>query len=222
MSKKIIDFPMLRLLVRFGVTNHCADCANREKCWHGEGIADCPIWQGLEDVEESVNEMIKAGIEDIKAGRTRTLDPSEYEATDEKTDQKGGEVMSMSTQEASITISANVIKQDLEGKTDLEDIITTAMDSALKERCTWMIGDEGGKFKAAVCAIYLVVDDDKKEIIKREMDMLKSLSAAMSGVPVNFGALFDRDEGEIDEMIGLMKHWRKAVDRKKKKGLEVK
>ncbi|MHC4424332.1 MAG: hypothetical protein ACYSWR_06665 [Planctomycetota bacterium] len=119
----------------------------------------------------------------------------------------------MSGMDNAIAISASIIKSKLEGKTDLEDILNSAMDAALTESCTWLIGDEDLKFNAAIAAIYLVVDEDTQERVKKEITFLRSLNAASSGVPVNFGALLEDDEIKV---IGLQKYWKAALERKAK------
>jgi hypothetical protein len=120
----------------------------------------------------------------------------------------------MGTNEAVITISAQAIKSRLEGKTELEGIVKTAMDAALTEECTWLIGDLNMKFRSAVVAICMVVDEDTKERIVKEMRSLNTLGAMLSGVPVNLGAL--PEQNEVDEMVGLVKHWQEAVERSKR------
>lgn len=66
----------------------------------------------------------------------------------------------------------------------------------------WMLTDEDGRFRAAVGAAMLLSDEETQGRIKRELTVLKTLSAAMNGVPVDFSAMSD-----IEEPIGLIKIW---------------
>lgn len=100
------------------------------------------------------------------------------------------------------------------------DFQAQALAAFSKVKGHWMVTDEDSQFKGAVAALYQVADEDQKEAIKRELDLLKALSAAMNGVPVDFEAMLpvdfeamlpNPDEPKV-EPIGLQKLWREAVE----------
>ncbi len=116
--------------------------------------------------------------------------------------------MTQETIDAGVMISAQIIKHDIENAPELgddvtpEDVARIAFTSCLKESTTWMLGTEDEKFRAGCGGLLLhyFKDDDVRERIEYELQTLKSLSAAISGVPVNFGAVLREDI----EPIGLL------------------
>ena len=102
-----------------------------------------------------------------------------------------------------IAIVAAECKHAAEGKETLEERIQAAFDVA---RNHWLITDDNERFQGGVAAIYELSDEDTRERIKQEMDSLRTLSAMLSGVPIDF----DRFNDQTKELkpIGLMKKWK--------------
>jgi hypothetical protein len=87
-----------------------------------------------------------------------------------------------------------------------------SVDDTLEERCRkamkigqnhWMITDEDERFRASVGAVILASNDEERERISSELAGLRMLSAAISGVPVDFDQLPTQENP-----VGLMKIWR--------------
>jgi len=64
------------------------------------------------------------------------------------------------------------------------------------------------KFAIAVAALYMLADDEEKTRIRWEMDLLRGLSAAERGVPVDFGQVLG--DTPLDP-IGLVMIWKDVV-----------
>lgn len=56
--------------------------------------------------------------------------------------------------------------------------------------------------RTALAAVLMAGDDSDRDVIKRSLKPLQMLSAAMSGIPVDFGAM-----EMSDDLIPLMKLW---------------
>jgi len=73
----------------------------------------------------------------------------------------------------------------------------------------WMVLDKDKQFRGAVGAVVLALDEQGKEEAKaavmKEIGMLNSLAAAISGVPVDMERAFEQN-GEF-KPIGLMSIW---------------
>lgn len=93
-------------------------------------------------------------------------------------------------------------KEAAKNESTLEGRLKAAMN-ATKDH--WVLTDEDGRFRAAVGAALLLSDDDDQERITKEMAQLRTLSAVMSGVPINFEGI-----ETIEKPIGLMKMWHDA------------
>jgi hypothetical protein len=68
----------------------------------------------------------------------------------------------------------------------------------------WMSArvNEDMKMRTALAAVMLAGDESDRDIITRSMKPLRMLSAAMSGIPVDFGAM------ELsDDLLPIMKLW---------------
>lgn len=91
----------------------------------------------------------------------------------------------------------------------LEDRLRIAMRKIIGY---WCVTDEDKQFRAAIGAVLCEADDEEKIRIEEELDTLKVLNAAISGVPVNFDAV------RISENpIGLVKLWREIKEAEKAK-----
>lgn len=88
-------------------------------------------------------------------------------------------------------IGASVISKRLEGfEGDLEAKVKFAMQRAWTDD-TWYTGSADDKLRAAIGGVMIHVGKDSEEwlTLERSVTALRSLSALLSGVPVDFGAL---------------------------------
>ncbi len=114
--------------------------------------------------------------------------------------------------DAGIMISAQIIARDIRGarrgKAGPESVARIAFASCLKEASSWMLRNDDQKFRAGCggMLLYYRDDDEVRERIEYELRMLQSLSAATSGVPVDFATVLREDL----EPIGLLKIFREA------------
>jgi hypothetical protein len=91
----------------------------------------------------------------------------------------------------------------------LEDRISFAMKHVKENKrdIFWMsyeVSDDA-MFRTALAAVMLDASEDEKELITKSMKPLQALSAAMSGIPVDFG------EVEMDGILPLMEMWRNSA-----------
>lgn len=89
---------------------------------------------------------------------------------------------------------------------NLEAQLRAAMEAT---RSHWMVTNEDTQFMAACEGTARVCSPEDKERIEASLRLLSSLSAASSGVPVDFGALLPDDEDEEPvKPARLMPLWR--------------
>lgn len=103
--------------------------------------------------------------------------------------------------DARFTIAVTQAESAAKGKESLVDRLKAAM-RATKDH--WLLTDEDGRFRAAIGGVLLISDEETQERIKKELLILRTLSAAIEGIPVNMGAL----QLEPGDAIGLMKLWK--------------
>lgn len=72
----------------------------------------------------------------------------------------------------------------------------------------WMSAEANDdmQFRTALAAVMLAGDDEDRSAIERSMKPLRMLSAAMSGVPVDFGSMLE----DADKLLPLMKLWHES------------
>jgi hypothetical protein len=104
---------------------------------------------------------------------------------------------------------------------EAEEAARNASDTSLEGRlraamsCTvnhWLATNEDDQFMAACEGTARVVDDEERERIENSLRLLQGLSAAASGMPVDFKALLPED-GEERLGIGLQPLWREIKDK---------
>lgn len=71
----------------------------------------------------------------------------------------------------------------------------------------WMSAgvNDDAMFRTALAAVMLAGSEEDRDIINRSMQPLRMLSAAMSGAPVDFGAM-----QVAEDLLPLMKLWRET------------
>lgn len=65
--------------------------------------------------------------------------------------------------------------------------------------------NDDSKFRTALAAVMLAGSDEDRDVIERSMKPLLMLSAAMQGIPVDFGAF------EAEGTLPLMKLWHESA-----------
>jgi len=118
--------------------------------------------------------------------------------------------------ENSIMIGITELQSSIDPKQPLEERLKVAMRAALNH---WLVIDEESQFKMAVGAVMLSATEEEKERIEIDLKFLKSMSAAASGVPIDFGRLM-KELGEDSEVkaVGLRKLWDEV--KAEKRGIE--
>lgn len=69
----------------------------------------------------------------------------------------------------------------------------------------WLVVDENERFQAAIASVFVLATEEEKHQLTKEINVLKGLSAACSGIPVDMNALMSNINP--DELIGLKKIW---------------
>lgn len=117
----------------------------------------------------------------------------------------------MDERESAVMLTANIVRQYLPTDGELEDVIKAAFDCVHDDDKAWMLADEDAKLLAGTGAvlIYYKDNDDMRERIEAELTVLRALSAATTGIPVDFGRLLNNEL----EPVGLLNAFRKAKER---------
>jgi hypothetical protein len=102
-----------------------------------------------------------------------------------------------------LAIACHEAKDEAKKFTSLEDMLRAAMKAMTS---LWVSTDDDLRFRASVGGVLMVLDDrgddEAAARINSELEALRSLSALLSGVPV------DMDRVTMPENpIGLMKMW---------------
>ncbi len=118
--------------------------------------------------------------------------------------------------DAVIMIIADSAKRAAEGYLGFEEIAGAVFREARK---AWLTTDEEMHFKGGIAALLVLYRDDEEmtERLHKELQSLQNLSAAMSGVPVNFDHIIESDF----EPLGLMKLWGDSGQPAKENGDET-
>lgn len=114
--------------------------------------------------------------------------------------------------ENSIMVGIAELRTNIDPKQPLEERLKVAMRAALKH---WLIPDEESQFKMAIGAVLIEATEEEKKRMNLDLKFLGAMSAAVSGVPVDFGRLVEEmGEDSLTKAIGLRKLW----DEVKKEG----
>lgn len=105
-----------------------------------------------------------------------------------------------------LAVAVAIIRPSCEVEPDLTERIRKAMREA---KDFWMSLDDDLRFRAAIgAALVETTDEGEKDRILRSFQILRTLSAAMSGVPVDAEAVEAQMEGF--EPLPLVAMWREA------------
>jgi hypothetical protein len=109
-----------------------------------------------------------------------------------------------------LMVAATTIRDHVPRDQPLEERLKFAMQYARQHKndLFWMSyeADDDLMFRSAVGGVMLAASEDERERLTRSMQPLKMLSAAMSGIPVDFSALPNGDG-----IIPLMGLWHEVV-----------
>ena len=117
----------------------------------------------------------------------------------------------MDTMDGVIVITAGIVHRKLteefaEGEHEPETVAKRAAELVRKDENSWLLGTDDQRFRAMCGAVGLYYHERDPEVfarIDRELSLLQGLSAATSGIPVDFDALIG-DPENAPEPIGLM------------------
>lgn len=108
--------------------------------------------------------------------------------------------------DAVFMIAVTQAKSAAEKETTLEARLRAAMN-ATKDH--WLLVDEDARFRAALGAVLLLSDTEDKDRIEKEVRELRTLSAMVSGVPIDFNEV-----KAIENPMGLVKLWQELKEQK--------
>lgn len=92
------------------------------------------------------------------------------------------------------------------GEPNIEKRIAKAMKATANH---WMQTNKDEQLRAALAAAMLESDEGECDRIRRNVDVIRALNAAMNGVPVDMGQVMDQLEEA--EVLPLRKLWAEAV-----------
>ena len=106
-----------------------------------------------------------------------------------------------------VTLIRNSLPDDLSLKERLSFAMRYAREN--EDNLFWMFGSttDDMKLRVAIAAVMIGGTDEEKDLITESLKPLKMLSAAMSGVPVDFSALDDMP----DNIIPIMELWNESA-----------
>lgn len=92
------------------------------------------------------------------------------------------------TIENSVLISAALIKntaeQKLEAEATIADKARLCFELSFTESCGWLLSNDDKRFRAGCAALLLLSDEESQEKINKELLVIQSLGAAMSGIQI--------------------------------------
>jgi len=104
-----------------------------------------------------------------------------------------------------VVLCAQIIRNEIKHIDNLYERVLAAFRATKNH---WLLGqiqpDENERFRAGSAAVYLTCDEDAKEKLKKEMDILGALGAAMDGKTFQ---LPNEATWDDFEPVGLMKAW---------------
>ena len=108
-----------------------------------------------------------------------------------------------------LALGATIVKQRVEevitDDNTLEEKAVKVFKASLDESNVWFVDNDHDKFLIGITALTVLVDEETKWRIKKEVKFLQGLNAATSGLPVDLGQLM-----EGMELIGLQKLFEQA------------
>jgi len=113
-----------------------------------------------------------------------------------------------------LMIPITALKNELERIPDfaakpIEERAKLAMKHVHSNNVCFMTPSDDQKFRSACGALILLSSEPEQARINRELRMLQTLSAAMSGVPVDFSSMCDDEDAEPP--LGLMGIYRESI-----------
>ncbi len=101
-----------------------------------------------------------------------------------------------------------IAMSDIERKLDKDAPVKERLIQAMKlAQNHWLVIDEDAQFRSAIGAVMVTVSPEEKQILKSELDVLRGLGAAISGVPIDVVELLNRMP---ENAYGLRSLWTEA------------
>lgn len=112
--------------------------------------------------------------------------------------------------DASVMITASGVKRELDklpADADVDDIVKRAFVASTSSDIAYMCATDDEQFRGGVGGLLLFYENDPDTTarIEHEITLLRGLSAATQGVPVDFGAMMSENS---PEPLGLMGKFR--------------
>jgi hypothetical protein len=104
-----------------------------------------------------------------------------------------------------LMVGIALMRSSVQAEGTLEERIRGAFE-VVRDR-VYLTTDDDVLMRCALGAVLEVADGDERARVILELDHLRSLSAALSGVPVDLGSL-----SPLENPIGLMKLWHEATN----------
>ncbi len=98
-----------------------------------------------------------------------------------------------------VLIGITEIKQSMDNAASIEDRFKSAIKQAKNH---WLVTNEDDQLKMAIGAVLVTATEDEKERINKELDTIRTMNAAIGGVPIDLESL-DMNY----EPIGILKLW---------------
>jgi len=107
-------------------------------------------------------------------------------------------------------LAISEIEAQLKKDAPILERLEEAMKLALNH---WLVTNEDEQFRCAVGAVLLTASPEEQTLINEEMRLLRSLSSAVTGVPVDWGTLLEGSENK--KWYGLLPLWRKVKEKRR-------
>jgi hypothetical protein len=106
--------------------------------------------------------------------------------------------------DTSIILGANLVGKKLQEfkNLDKKELARKAFELACSEDNSWFTTSEDVLFRIGCGGLLLVFEEDDKANLEQELNSLKAISAATSGIPVDIGAALDGMNP--DDMLGVL------------------
>jgi hypothetical protein len=109
-----------------------------------------------------------------------------------------------------LALGANIVlasaKEVVIDEDTLDEKAIKVFKLALNDSYTWFATTDNDRFMIGIVALTALVDEETKGRIKQEVDFLRAINVASTGIPIDFGAMLIGDM----KPIGLQRLFEKA------------